>query len=195
METLASLQMKAAISVTFSVIALAGCGHAETGSATATPESVSSPHSVEENSAEKDVPVDSMDICALLDKNEISRYGKFEGPEERSLKGNFVCSWTVPVGSVNDTEAPQVDLVLLGDKGTGDVVDLGDGVTSGRTEATGRTVTKTSGVNPVMGTPECLIAMKISERSRIDVLVGRTADPCELAGRIVEIVDSKLPRG
>ncbi|WP_232285279.1 DUF3558 family protein [Saccharomonospora xinjiangensis] len=176
-------------------VIVAGCSPTETGSTGATTGgSKSIPTSRSDSSIvrdELDVPVDP---CSLLNEEQISKYGEFIGPKDSFLKGDPVCSWRVPKETASDSDAPLVDLIYLDDLGTGDVVDLGDGLTSGTTEATGRELVKTSGVNPVTGTPDCLVSMRVSDRARLDVMVGFTSDPCELAGKIVEMVDSKLPR-
>lgn len=111
------------------------------------------------------------------------------------VKEDPVCSWNVPLESASDTDAPIVDLIFREDLKVDDVVDLGDGIQSGSTDATGRGVARTSGINPISESPACLVAMDIGNGSRLDVQVGLTAEPCDIADQLVEIIDPKLPQG
>lgn len=79
--------------------------------------------------------------------------------------------------------------------GIDDVKDMGDGLQPGTAQKTGRKLIKSSGIDPVTKIPDCRIAMEIDSGSRLDILAGFTADPCELAAHVAEIVDPKLPRG
>lgn len=172
---------------------VAGCEQAEVG--TAYPETENS-HSAQlsEQISSSSAPPISVDPCSLLAESQIDQYGEFSGPEKRSYQGYSVCSWAVQKDSASDVEAPLVDLVFRHDLGLEEVIDLGDGLQAGQTDDSGRELIKTSGIEPVTNTRSCLIAMKISDDSRLDVTVGRTEDSCELAGKVVEMVDSKLPR-
>ncbi|WP_082245309.1 DUF3558 family protein [Saccharomonospora azurea] len=183
----------AAISV-FALTIVSGCGQSEEGSAAPNTESVAP--SVTSQAATSAVgDAQSIDLCSLLTESDLAEYGTFDGPEERELRGYAVCSWADEKASASDMEAPLIDLMFIGDRGAADVVDLGDGLQNGKTENTGRELVKTSGVDSVTGAPVCVIAMSVSDGSRLDVTVGRTADPCDLAGQLVELVDPKLPRG
>lgn len=195
MQNLRLARVPVAIGSLVTTAVLAGCGPTDSGLA-----SPNSPHSSAGvspgvSSPASSEPATSVDPCSLLTLSELSRYGDFHGPDESTLQGDPVCSWRVDKESAADVEAPLVDVTFLDSYGVSDVVDMGDGVQSGTTNTTGRKLAKTSGINPVTDTPDCLIAMEIGEGSRLDVMVGFTAEPCELAGQIVEMVDSKLPRG
>ncbi|WP_083852918.1 DUF3558 family protein [Saccharomonospora glauca] len=179
--------------LTLAGVVAAGCGQEESGSASVATEDsfpVSSPQGSTSNK-EVNSPVDP---CALLSASEIAQYGDFNSPEKSKLDGDPVCSWSVSKSSVEDVEAPIVDLTYIADLDVDDVVDLGNGVESASME-NGREVVRMYGFNSVIGTPDCLIAMEIRNGSRLDVMVSRTADPCGLAEKVVELVDPKLPRG
>lgn len=136
----------------------------------------------------------SVEPCSLFSEEEMAHYGEFEPSVENTIAGYLNCEWSVPGQSAGDTDAPIVNITYREDLGVAEVVDLGDGIRSGRTEI-GRPLVMTTGVNEVMDTPTCLIGMWTGHSSRLDVQVGRTPEPCGIAEQLVEKADTKLPRG
>ncbi len=188
-------RVKVWASLAFVAAVVAGCGQTETGHASSGGDGATTPASSSSAVPESGQVTEPVDPCSLVTQEEMSQYGDFEGPESRTLQGSPVCSWTESAGSVSDDDAPLVDFMFLENRGISDIVDLGDGVSEGVTDTSGRALARTSGINQVTEAPECLISMEIDDASRLDVLVGFTEEPCELAGQLVEMIDTKLPRG
>ncbi|SFP19004.1 DUF3558 family protein [Saccharomonospora viridis] len=206
MRVVVRLRSAAVVVSVLAAVVMAGCSQTEAGSVSPGPDNSVSASSEPSGSAPAmpsgsnsetsgNGPVQPVNPCSLLTRDELSRFDDFGEPEESTQQGDPVCTWAVAKESATDVEAPIVNVVHWQNLGVADVVDLGGGIQPGRTDTTGREVARTTGVNEVTETPICMIAMAIGDSSRLDVQVGRTAEPCDLADQLVEIIDPKLPWG
>ncbi|TLW93512.1 DUF3558 domain-containing protein [Saccharomonospora piscinae] len=182
------------ILATLALTALTATGCADTNPGSGSPSSdypdLESPRPTITSSEASEQADADIDPCSLLSDEEIGQFGEFDGPSKRVVGSGQVCTWQGAKETVGD-QAPLVNLVVRDNVGLSGVVDMGDGLTPGATENTGRALVRT------MSPDGCLIAMKITSGSRLDVDVAEVSgdDACDLAGKMVEIVDTRLPRG
>ncbi|NIJ14587.1 hypothetical protein FHU38_004988 [Saccharomonospora amisosensis] len=175
---------------------LAGCSDAESG--LASPEdsrpsahtSVGSSVPTSDSSGSTSRGIDSVDPCSLLTDSEVAAFGKYQEPNARQVGTARGCDWN-PVRENAQQKLPLISFSVRDNVGVDGVVDLGTGLQRGEMDS-GRGVVRTT-------TPDhgCLIAMAVGEDARVDVVVGAVEPDkaCDIASRIAEIIDPKLPMG
>lgn len=134
-----------------------------------------------------DAPTATLQPCSLLDEADLAGYGSFQEPAEKDTGGSRACDWQTQPGA-NDSLVIGVN--IWDDQGVADVNDAGNGVD--RTQANGRDLART-----VIGTRVCLLAIGVTESSRVDVQVTASdaQRACEVADEVAGKVEPKLPEG
>lgn len=132
------------------------------------------------------------DPCALLEKGDLTTYGEFNGPENKTLGGSRVCKYQKKLASASDKsmvigvtvrDTARVD--QLNDQGAG----VSDRDVNGRKA---KEAPETQGVG-------CTLALPVGESSRVDVLVtgvGSSDEACQVAETVAKAaVEPRLPKG
>lgn len=186
-----------ALPLLLAVLVLGGCSDAEPG--LASPEgSQRSVGALAESSAPAATSsgsvssgIDSVEPCSLLTDGELSEFADYEDPESRFSAGARNCRWT-PIREKAQQRLPLINLDARDNVGIDGMPDLGTGLQRGRMDGSGREVVQTT--RPDEG---CIIGMAVGEAARVDVVVGtvETDKACDIASRIAEMIDPKLPMG
>jgi hypothetical protein len=131
--------------------------------------------------------IKQVDPCSLLTGSELSRYGEFGQGEYRTYGTGRNCRWQADRDGAAE-KVPLVDVIIEDESGVQSLPDLGGGRQSGRAES-GRDVVRTSNEDG------CVIAMSVSENTRVDVIVSMVEvnDACSIADGLVGFLDRKLP--
>lgn len=134
-------------------------------------------------------PTAGLAPCSLLSAGDLSQFGTFAEGEPKELGGARGCDFDKELKSASD-DSVGVSVAVRDEQGVAEVSDLGSGVQAGNVPS-GRKAASTSG----NGT--CLIALEVTETSRVDVGAVTNTDEqaCEIADAVAEIVEPKLPKG
>lgn len=185
--------VRRAIPVIFAAAAIwgaAGCSQDEPGTPIPTGNPTSAPQassSATPSAAAADV--DSVQPCSLLTKSEAAQFGKFEAPEKKTLGTARVCDW-LPVRTDASTDLPSFGFAVRDNVGVDGINDAGNGIQTGHVSGSGRDYALTSSVD------SCTIALAVGDGARVDVNVTGVEEQqaCDLASKLVDIVDPKLPK-
>lgn len=135
----------------------------------------------------------SLNPCDLLRPAELTELAPTykDGEEPSYGKGGRTCQW-VPELPNASTVLPVVAVYIWDEQGLDDVKEIeGGGIRHGTLN--GRDVAQAPGPDG------CLIALAVSETSRVDVVVSSVdvakQDRCAPAEKVAEIVEPKLPEG
>ncbi|EHR48670.1 hypothetical protein SacmaDRAFT_0363 [Saccharomonospora marina XMU15] len=131
-----------------------------------------------------------MDPCSLLTDEELSEFADYKQPESRFSAGARNCRWR-PIRENAQQRLPLVNLDARDNIGVEGMNDIGSGVRKGQLGGSGRAVAQTSNEEG------CVIGMAVGEGARVDVVVSAVGPDkaCDIASRIAEIIDPKLPMG
>ncbi|WP_340685875.1 DUF3558 family protein [Amycolatopsis coloradensis] len=130
----------------------------------------------------------SIDPCSLLSAADLSSYGTFKDPVTLNEGGARACQFSKEAASASDSLTVSVD--LRDTQNIDSVNDGGNGKTTGNVN--GRKAVLVP--KPPSG---CLMALELTASARADVLVDAT-DPkqaCEVAEKVADTVEPKLPKG
>ncbi|MGK3199731.1 DUF3558 family protein [Amycolatopsis sp. MEPSY49] len=132
------------------------------------------------------------DPCTLLEKGDLSSYGEFNEPENKTLGGARVCKYQKKIESASDKsmvigttvrDAARVD--QLNDQGAG-VLEK---------DINGRQAKEA----PETAGAGCTLALPVGDSSRVDVLVtsvGSSDEACQIAEAVAKAaVEPRLPKG
>lgn len=133
--------------------------------------------------------IDAIDPCELLTPSELTKFGNFEEPEPRFSGGARNCRWgSKRTSAVGDL--PLINIDVRDNVGISGMPDLGGGLHHGQMAESGRKIAQTS---KEIG---CVLAMALDEGARVDVVVSGIHDQsCDMAAKLAEIIDPKLPLG
>lgn len=178
-------------------LGLAGCNSSEGGNAlpgdssgaptSEAPTSASSPSS--SSSAGTDSGSVAIDPCSLVSSSDLAPVGDFAGatPKPGKLVGLRYCDWQILDVSLR--------IGVRDKQGVDDAKDAGGGIQ--HDEADGRKVARI----PIPSGGACIVAVEITDSSRADIqglkkggTEGADAS-CELAVKVAQIVEPKLPKG
>ncbi|HEV7979376.1 DUF3558 domain-containing protein [Amycolatopsis sp.] len=175
---------------------LAGCSSSEIGTAvpsTGLPSSGQpqpSPTAPPESSTQGgSAGTASVQPCSLLSATDLTEYGTFNGPDEKELGGARTCGFQRKLASASD-KGLGVSINVRDKQGISSVNDLGQGIQTDKLN--GRDVVRAPSTNSA-----CTIALAVGDTSRVDVLVtaDSTAEACDVAAKLVGVVEPKLPKG
>ncbi|HET6705904.1 DUF3558 family protein [Amycolatopsis sp.] len=174
---------------------LAGCTTTQPG--TASPATTSAANggetSAPESSATGGGGTQSItDPCTLLEMGDLTTYGEFKEPENKTLGGARVCKYQKKIASASETS--MVIGVTVRDTARVDQVrDQGAGVAD--RDVNGRKAKEapeTAGVG-------CTLALPVGDSSRVDVLVTSVESSdqaCQIAETVAKAaVEPRLPKG
>ena len=132
------------------------------------------------------------DPCTLLEPGDLSSYGEFKEPENKTLGSSRVCKYQKKIASASD-KSMVIGANIRDDARVDQLNDQGAGV-SGR-DINGRKAKEapeTQGVG-------CTLALPVGDSSRVDVLVTSvdTSDQaCQIAEAVAKAaVEPRLPKG
>jgi predicted small lipoprotein YifL len=171
---------------------LTACSGEEGGTALPTeqpPSSSAGPASPSTSPADGSSPLTGLDPCSLLGAAELGELGTFSEGVPNELGGARGCDFAKQSKSASE-DSVGVTVAVRDAQGVAEVIDLGNGKQTG-TVGEGRDAVRTS----ANGT--CLIALAVTETSRVDVGAVTTSDEkaCEIADAVAAIVEPKLPEG
>ncbi|WP_198010166.1 DUF3558 family protein [Saccharomonospora halophila] len=175
--------------MTAAAVLLAACSNAESGS----PVSTSAALDTSSTSSDRgEVALGAIDPCSLLEPAELSRVGDFEqGVEGLRRDGSRECHWTGVRQTAHQGDVPGIYLVVRGDSGLDEFGDIGSGVRTGTTEATGRRIKQTRNEDG------CIVGLAVGVGGRVDAIATQAGPErsCDMANELAEIVDPKIPEG
>ncbi|OXM52410.1 DUF3558 family protein [Amycolatopsis alba] len=128
----------------------------------------------------------SIDPCSLLGVADLTSYGTFKPPTTANEGGARSCQFDKAATSAADAVSLGVDI-----RDTQNVDSVGD---AGNGKTTGNVNGRKAVLAPKPG--GCLMALELGPSARVDVLVAaaETKQACEIAEKIADIVEPKLPK-
>ncbi|WP_370946089.1 DUF3558 family protein [Amycolatopsis sp. cg5] len=174
-------------------LSLASCSSKEPGNASPSTAAKSSPS--ETNSSAPGTsgsPTSSLDSCSLLSAADLSTFGSFGEPERSTEGGARTCAYSFKSTSASDG-AFTIGVGIRDQQGLADANDAGGGITPG--QVNGRKAAQIP-IPPYA----CILALELGDHARADVTVNhvttkQTQPSCEVASKVADIVEPKLPKG
>ncbi len=131
----------------------------------------------------------------MLDTNELTVIGSFEGGSGRPTQAGRVCEWK----EQRDSDGVSSTLTVTVREGVNldSVRDIGSGLQSGRLESSGRELVRTYSPD----TTACIVVMAVSQQERVEVGLSELSGSydsqkaCEMVDEVVQLIDPKLPLG
>ncbi|WP_199430814.1 DUF3558 family protein [Qaidamihabitans albus] len=176
------------------LVTAGACSDAEPGAAapaTSAPadggESV--PNTAPSSPGDAAAPTASLDPCTLLEAGELAEFATFKTGEQKDIASARACVW-LPEREGGES-LPTIGLNVRDSQGIDSVNDTGQGTTAGELEGSGRKAVQA----PTTG--GCTLALAVGETSRVDVQVSGvdTDQACDIAGKVADVVDPRLPEG
>lgn len=173
------------------LVGVSACSSSEGGEATTEPPaaeqpSMSAPSSSAASSPK--APLAGTDPCSLISKSDVSKYGEqIQGPSRENIGSNRGCRFKKPFQS-EPKGSFAMTVGIRDGQGVKDAVDQGYGIQ--KTEDEGRTFAR------IPGADACIVAIGVTETSRVDVSISMAAGTekaCQVASEISDVVASKLP--
>lgn len=132
------------------------------------------------------------DPCTLLEKGDLTSYGEFKEPENKTLGGARVCKYQKKIASASD--ATMVISVNVRDDASVDQVrDTGGGVVD--KDINGRRAKEA----PDGAAVGCTLGLAVGASSRVDVAVlldSSSSEACQIAETVAKAaVEPRLPKG
>jgi hypothetical protein len=187
-----NLFLRTALPLAAGVLLLAGCSTEKPGTASpASSTSVVPTSPTSGSGSETPGPsiTSTIDPCTLLSAAELSPYGTFKAPT-RSEQGSDArdCQYTKSQASASEDSLTVA--VVVRDKASVDDIPASAGTLTKGTQ-NGRTAVQIK--NTAGG---CAIAMAVGNSARVDVTVVSTnnAATCDIASKVADIVEPKLPK-
>lgn len=185
------LSTRVAAAVALGAVALVGtaCSTSEGGQASPQTGSTQQATTAESSHPSSNgTPLAAIQPCSLLTADDLSKYGTF--PEGSPDNVDYTRGCKFQKDRESPTDAGRVVSVDIREKqGIGDINGMGKGVD--HTEANGRKLAQ------VPGEGLCMIAIGVTESSRVDINVTATEGTnksCNIADEIAVQVESKLPQ-
>lgn len=192
------LAVRPALLVAAGVLGLAACSSPQPGTALPTGGLPSSSTGAGQSTSTTPVTPSSggsvgtsaIEPCSLLGAGDIAEYGTFGEPAKENLGGDRVCGYQRERKSASE-DVLTISIDVRDQQGVKDVTDIGGGVTTGNVH--GRKAAQTEGP----ASSACILALAVGEGSRVDVSVnaGDSKKACEIATKVADIVEPKLPKG
>lgn len=132
----------------------------------------------------------TLDPCSVLSTDEVKEYGTVTqgAPKpETDRDGTRLCTWKGDAHGP-ETFVPSTSVTIREDGGVQDMNDKGNGVQ--HTQENGREYGRSAGPGG------CTIAIGVTKKSRVDILVTGTEKPnqaCAIANSLTETAESRVP--
>ncbi|MFJ7210852.1 DUF3558 family protein [Amycolatopsis sp. NPDC098790] len=172
---------------------LAGCTSAQPG--TASPAQSSTAGGGESSAPQSSSSGDTESIsdpCTLLEKGDLSSYGEFNEPENKTLGGSRVCKYQKKIASASD-KSMVIGTTIRDEARVDQLNDQGAGVLD--KDINGRQAKEA----PETAGAGCTLALPVGDASRVDVLVtsvGSSDEACQIAEAVAKAaVEPRLPKG
>lgn len=188
---MSKLSLRSVVPLVAGVFLLAGCSDSQQGTALPGPGAPSSGASASGTSAPAPGGggTASLDPCALIGTADLAQYGKFTGPTKSDLGGGARgCGFLRERASASD-ERLTVSVNVRDQQSIDTVNDSGGGKINGH-QGDRKAVQAPSPPNG------CTLALAVGTTSRVDVAIVST-DPtkaCDIASKVADIVEPKLPK-
>ncbi len=180
---------RVALTSAAAALLLAGCTTKEPGSAS--PVSTPSAPASSEGSTSANpggATTSSLDPCSLLSASDLASYGTFGEPRTQQADGARSCGYILNTQNASD---PQLS-VSVDIRDSQGIDSAGKGKSPIPSQVNGRK----AAVIPV-GSQSCILAMAVGDTSRVDLSVGAddSTKACDVATKVANIVEPKLPKG
>jgi hypothetical protein len=132
------------------------------------------------------------DACSLLEAGDVSGYGEFNEPLNKTVGGVRSCSYRQKIASASDN-AKVIGVNVRDTASVAQVNDTGGGVVD--KDVNGRKAREASGGASL---PACTLALPVGDSSRVDVAVIGAAsadEACQVAEAVAKAVEPRLPKG
>ncbi|OQO90838.1 hypothetical protein B1813_15035 [Saccharomonospora piscinae] len=134
----------------------------------------------------------AVDACSLLTPTELRAVANFDEGTSKTVGTGRTCEWKE---NSSEEDASILTATIRENGGIDGIEDKGYGTRSGAIGTNGREVVE---VPTRVG---CVVAMAVGADERVEVGVGHLGEDlnrtemCQTAGKVVELIDPKLPQG
>lgn len=174
------------------LLSVTGCSTKEQGTAqpsTGAPGTAANPSTSLSSPGSSSSPISGLDPCSLLDLAALGEFGPFESPRPGVKPGARVCDLGRTIKSATD-KGLVIGIAVRDKQGLADTNETGAGKTEGNVNGRKALQVPDSG-------PHCLIALEVTATSRVDVAItaSDSQQACQVADKVADIVEPKLPKG